>query len=245
MLSSRAAILTGQYNAINGVTSLGGKLSKDKQYLAHGFKNAGYQTAVIGKWHLGTLPLAFDYFKVLHSQGSYFNPVFYVSDGTGKTIVDKKKTIKNGVQMRGHSSDCITDSGLTWLENRDKNKPFFLKLHFKAPHGPFDYAPRYENYTVEIPEPHNLFDFKSRLHRFKRIDNNLIKFIGSSVGNRNVYRSYKAKGINTKTKGKAYTKAAYQHYLKKYLRCSRYSDNVAQVNYQKKGIYNNTVIIYS
>ena len=129
---SRATILTGQYSSINGVTGLGGKLPEENQYLPLELREAGYETAVIGKWHLGTMPLAFDYFKVMHSQGHYFNPIF---SEKGKPLqefqLNKGKTEKGSIRIEGHSSDVIADSGIDWLETRDNSKPFFLKLHFK------------------------------------------------------------------------------------------------------------------
>lgn len=124
---SRATIITGQYSSINGVTGLGGKLPEEKQYLPIALKKAGYETAVIGKWHLGTLPLAFDYYNILHSQGHYFDPIF---SEIGKPIKDfkyGKKTEKGTQQIKGHSSDVIADSGIEWLTNREKTRPFFLK----------------------------------------------------------------------------------------------------------------------
>ena len=74
---SRASILTGQYSHINGVRSLGGKVAEENQTLPLEIRKAGYQTAAIGKWHLGIQPLAFDYYKVLHGQGKYHNPEFF------------------------------------------------------------------------------------------------------------------------------------------------------------------------
>jgi len=160
---SRATILTGQYSSINGVTGLGGKLPVEKQYLPIELKKVGYETAVIGKWHLGTMPLAFDYYKVMHSQGHYFDPIFTEKGESVKEFKYGKKTEKGTIQIEGHSTDVIADSGLEWLKNRDNSKPFFLKLHFKAPHGPFDNAPRYDDYLadVEIPEPDNYRDRKN------------------------------------------------------------------------------------
>ena len=76
---SRASIMTGQYSSINGCPTLGGSLPPERQYLANEMKAAGYQTAVIGKWHLKARPAAFDYFKVLPGQGRYFDPVFFES----------------------------------------------------------------------------------------------------------------------------------------------------------------------
>ena len=100
------------------------------------------------KWHLRDLPTAFDYYKVLPGQGKYFKPEFF------------EKGKKNKFTMEGHSTDCIMDSALYWFKNiRSKESPFFLKLHFKAPHDYFEYAPRYESYLsdVAMPEPLSLW----------------------------------------------------------------------------------------
>ncbi|MEM8913019.1 MAG: sulfatase-like hydrolase/transferase, partial [Planctomycetota bacterium] len=81
---SRAAIMTGQYAHLNGVLTLSGRLPHDRQFLAHEMSSAGYQTAVIGKWHLKERPSAFDYYKVLPGQGKYFDPEFFESGVEGK-----------------------------------------------------------------------------------------------------------------------------------------------------------------
>ena len=253
---SRATILTGQYSSINGITTLGGKLPKEKQYLPLEMKKAGYETAVIGKWHLGTLPLAFDYYKVLHSQGHYFDPIF---TEIGKPIKEfkynkKKKEEKGTIQIKGHSTDIIADSGLEWLKNRNNSKPFFLKLHFKAPHGPFDNAPRYDKYLedVNIPEPDNYRDRKNNGSIATRgYNDELINRIGSSVGKRNILRnntSYISKESRNKLTDEEIKTESYQTYLKKYLRCVKgVDDNVKRVvDYLKaEGLYDNTVIIYT
>lgn len=75
---SRATIITGQYSHTNGVTTLNGSIEPERQTLAHEMKAAGYETAMIGKWHLKKEPAAFDYYCVLPGQGSYFNPTFRV-----------------------------------------------------------------------------------------------------------------------------------------------------------------------
>ncbi|TLX71807.1 sulfatase [Labilibacter sediminis] len=238
---SRASILTGQYSAVNGVTSLGGKVAKENQHLPNYLSEAGYQTAVIGKWHLSTQPLAFDYFKVLQSQGKYFNPDF--------EVIGRDKN--NLVQEEGHSSDVITNEVIDWLKNRNKTKPFFVKHHFKAPHGPFDNAPRYDTYLadVEIPEPASLFEEGNHGSLATKGHNGELKpYIGSSVSGRarrSCARNYlKKSDLN----GDAATKEAYQIYLKKYLRCIKgVDDNIKRViDYLKEeGIYDNTIIIYT
>ena len=75
---SRASIMTGQYSQTNGVLDLGGRIDEKQQYLPKELKKAGYQTAMIGKWHLKAEPAAFDYYKVLPGQGKYYNPVFRI-----------------------------------------------------------------------------------------------------------------------------------------------------------------------
>ena len=121
---SRACVITGQYPHINGAYDLGGRIAPENQSLAIAFCDAGYQTAMIGKWHLKLEP-NFDYYKVLPGQGKYFDPAFR-EKGQGDWP-------NNLVEMEGHSSDCITDSTLAWLKNRDPRKPFFLMHHYKAP----------------------------------------------------------------------------------------------------------------
>jgi N-acetylglucosamine-6-sulfatase len=240
---SRACIMTGQYSHVNGAYTLGGRLAPQQQYLAIEMRGAGYQTAMIGKWHLKEEP-NFDYYKVLPGQGSYHDPTF------------KEKTAgawpKNVVQMEGHSSDCITDSTINWLEERDADKPFFLMHHYKAPHDMFDNAARYEPYLaqVDVPEPESLWkqpDFGS----IATLGHNgeCATFIGTSIGPRHAFRNYtrnwaKEPGL-TADEAK---RQCYQTYLKKYLRCVKgIDDNLGRLfAYMKQeGIFDNTVILYT
>ena len=250
---SRACIMTGQYSAVNGVTDLNGALKPENQYLAIEMKQAGYDTAVIGKWHLKERPEAFDYFKVLPGQGSYMNPTF-VEKGATNIVTGKKGTLKGVVKMNGHSSDCIADSALNWLETiRDPEKPFFLKFHFKAPHDMFQPAPRYNDYLkdIEIPYPDSLFDNENNGSIATRGANDeLLHKIGTSVGRRHP-RNYVIKrwvpNADSLSDLEA-KKQAYQGYMKDYLRCVKgVDDNLKRViDYLKeKGLYDNTVIIYT
>ncbi|WP_281614748.1 sulfatase [Flammeovirga sp. SubArs3] len=242
---SRATILTGQYSQTNGVLDLSGKLSPENQYLPQEMRKAGYETAMIGKWHLVEEPAAFDYYKVLPVQGKYLNPVFRERG--------HKQWPKNTSKYKGHSSDRITDISLEWLRNReDKSKPFFLMHHFKAPHDFFEYAPRYEEYLkdVEIPEPKSLYDNKNNGSiATKGKDNALIHKIGSSISQRNTGRDMgKDLKIDQSLTGNAYTHASYQEYLKRYLRCVKgVDDNIKRLlNYlETTGELENTIIVYT
>lgn len=267
---SRAAIMTGQGAALNGVITLREKLPAEKQYLSLEMKKAGYQTAVIGKWHLKERPSTFDYFKVLPGQGLFFDPVFFESGVTNKVEIKRRKFDGNGqafmstqsygpdaVRMTGHSSDCITDSALEWFrEKRDPKKPFFLKLHFKAPHDMFEYAPRYESYLADthIPEPDNMRDRNNHGSIATRgFNKELAPYIGTSIGRRNLRRNYTksgawAKDLDQSKNDEEIMGDAYQGYLKAYLRCVKgVDDNLKRVvDYLKaEGLYDNTVIIYT
>jgi len=237
----RAAVMTGQYNHVNGAYDLGGNLPPERHMMAMEFRKAGYQTAMIGKWHLKMEP-NFDYYKVLPGQGSYHNPEFYVSGG------EKWKTT---VKMEGHSSDCIAKSGIEWLEHRDAKKPFFLMLHFKAPHDMFDYAKRYEDYLadVAIPEPESLWK-QPQFGSIATLGNNreLVNHIGTSVSPRNLRRNYAKNWGGKEGSFEEKTRRSYNTYLKKYLRCVKgIDDNLAKVFafLKKKGLYDNTLIVYT
>ncbi|MEO0341764.1 MAG: sulfatase-like hydrolase/transferase, partial [Bacteroidota bacterium] len=106
---SRASIMTGQYPQTNGVLDLDGHLVEEKQYLPQEMKKLGYQTAIIGKWHLKEAPEAFDYYNVLPVQGKYFDPILYTREaGDTSQVIDFHGGIQrevNTTQYKGHSSD--------------------------------------------------------------------------------------------------------------------------------------------
>ena len=135
---SRASILTGQYSHVNGVYNLPDALDPDSLNVSKILQKNGYQTSLIGKWHLKKEPSGFDYYKVLPGQGLYNDPYF-------KTKENWKDGYQGGVREKGFSSDIIGDSSIEWLKKIDRNKPFFMMTHFKATHEPFDYPERYES----------------------------------------------------------------------------------------------------
>lgn len=254
---SRACVITGQYDHINGVFDLGGTITPEKQMLPIQMRKAGYQTAIIGKWHLKAEP-NFDYYKVLPGQGKYFNTEFRVQGD--------KPWPKNVVTHDGqHSSDAITDSALEWFkEERDPDKPFFVCHQYKAPHDYFESAPRYDSYLadVDIPEPATLWDLPDTWGSLatRGANDELIPHIGTSIGRRNPRRSY-ARDLPLKFKSEFHwdynnpklsdydiKRLAYQAYLKKYLRCVKgVDDNLKRLfDYMKEaGVYENTLIIYT
>ena len=117
---SRAVILTGKYNHLNGLIDNAVEFDGSQQTVAKLLQQAGYQTAMIGKWHLKSDPTGFDYWNVFPGQGAYENPALI-------ELGERKK-------HTGYASDIVTDIALDWLRGRPAEKPFFLMLHHKAPH---------------------------------------------------------------------------------------------------------------
>ncbi|QZE14053.1 sulfatase [Halosquirtibacter laminarini] len=253
---SRACIMTGQYSQTNGVLDLAGKLPIKRQYLAQEMHQLGYETAVVGKWHLHQAPEAFDYYNVFYNQGSYFDPVLYEKNNYKKTQIKKnrhKVDSIRGHQYNGHSSDIVTNISLEWLENkRDPNKPFFLMHHFKAPHDMFEFNPKYNNYleNTVIPEPASMYYQANHGSIATRgINDSLIDIIGSSVGRRNIVRNMgQHMDIDKSLSDIEYKHEAYQEYLKRYLRCVKgVDDNVKRIfDYlEKHDLMEKTIIIYT
>lgn len=145
---SRATILTGKHSHKNGFMRNTGKGMDQSQWtVAKALQKSGYDTAIIGKWHLKTTPQGFNHFEILPGQGNYYNPVFIQMDGSQK-------------RFDGYVTDLTTDKSLAWLESRDASKPFFLMCQHKAPHRTFSPPLRHLDLfkDVEIPEPPTLFD---------------------------------------------------------------------------------------
>ena len=255
---SRACVLTGQYNHINGSFDLSGRVDPGKQMLAIQMGKAGYHTAMIGKWHLKAEPADFDYYCVLPGQGKYHNPEF--------RIRGDKPWGKNTIKFDGkHSTDAITDLTLDWLKaGWDQDKPFFLMHHYKAPQDYFENAERYESYLadVDIPEPETLWKRDANFGSIatRGADDELIPHIGTSIGSRNPRRSYLRdlpkmyprefpKKYDPKNfSDKENTKLAYNAYLKKFLRCVKgIDDNLGRLfgHLEKTGQLDNTLIIYT
>ncbi len=145
---SRACILTGKHSHLNGFLRNGDRFDGEQTTFPKILSNAGYHTAMIGKWHLGTNPTGFDYWEILPGQGSYYNPDFIQMDGSRK-------------RYQGYCTDQITDLAINWMEEqKDSDKPFLLMCQHKAPHRNWSPHPRhFGKYPMgTIPEPDSLFD---------------------------------------------------------------------------------------
>jgi len=252
---SRAAILTGQYSHTNGVKTLDQPLDRKKDNMAKQLQSAGYQTAIVGKWHLKTQPSGFDYYNVLPNQGDYFQPKL-------KEIGKKWKNGNQGGEVYpGYVTDVITDESIKWLDKRDEDKPFMLMIHHKAPHGLWEPAKRHENFLadVHIPEPKSLYNReKHGPTDAVIIDGKAGQQFGSSVSRRMEGRGLVTRMMDEnwptgKLEVDSYdwntvVSAAYQKYLKEYLRTIvAIDENVGRVlNYlDENGLTEDTIVIYT
>lgn len=266
---SRAVIQTGKHSHINGV--LDNRLSFDSAQVTFPklLRAGGYQTAMIGKWHLKSEPVGFDYWKVLPGQGQYYNPDFRTPDGTER--------------IEGYATDIVTDVSLEWLENgRDKGKPFMLMLQHKAPHRPWyagpDHLTMYED--VEFPEPETLFDDYSNrasgaAQQEMEIDRHMalawdLKIVPetpedslaeqrffNTIGRftpeqrkawDEVYGPINGEFKKANLHGEELVRWKYQRYLRDYLKCiASLDDNIGRVlDYlDDSGLAENTIVIYS
>jgi arylsulfatase A-like enzyme len=229
---SRASILTGTYNHVNGVKTLSDRLDGRQLTVSKLLRQNGYQTAIIGKWHLGhggeSDPTGFDFWSVLPGQGDYHNPAFI--------------EMGERISVSGYATDIITDKSIDWIAGRDKDKPFFLMCHHKAPHRPWipdeKHAHMYED--IDIPEPETFNDdYTNRASAAAaaemRIDRDLLK------------KDLKMDPPEH-LEGAALKSWKYQRYIKDYLRCiASVDDNVGRLlDYlDEEGLADDTIVIYT
>ncbi len=227
---SRAAILTGKYNHLNGVKSLRDHFDGRQMSFPKLLQANGYQTAIIGKWHLGhggnADPTGFDYWSVVPGQGEYHNPVFIEADGP--------RTIP------GYVTDITTDLSMDWMSARDKDRPFMLMCHHKAPHRPWEPAAKYANLydDRDIPEPETFYDdYETRSEAAKvarmRIDRDMDDYEGQIPPGLTPLEEKKWK---------------YQRYMKDYLRCvASIDESVGRLlDYlETENLADNTIVVYT
>lgn len=248
---SRACILTGKYSHKNGFYQNGDKFDGAQATFPKLLQSAGYQTAMIGKWHLETDPTGFDYWNILPGQGLYYNP----------PMIDNGKRVTH----TGYVTDIIGDITLEWLKKRDKRKPFMLFCQHKAPHREWAPAIRHLNKydDVTIPEPETLFDdYAGRGKPAHTQDMTIAKTMTDTDLKFKFPRNLNAEQLaawkaaydaeneafrKANPQGKDLVRWRYQRYIKDYLRCiDAVDENVGRVleYLDAEGLKDNTIVVY-
>jgi len=244
---SRATLLTGLHSHMNGKINNQIPFNHDQQQFQKILQQNGYQTVMIGKIHIDGKMQGFDHWEVLPGQGDYYDPTFITDAGKHK--------------ITGYVTDIITDKSLDWLKNkRDKEKPFMLMIHHKAPHRWWIPAERHMSKYEDavFPEPHNLFDdYATRTTAAREQDMSIEKTMtlhkdlklgdnyGGPVG---MYDKRKVWFEENKPTGKDLVRWKYQAYMQDILSCTwGVDENVGRVlDYlEENGLAENTVICYS
>jgi len=250
---SRATVLTGQFGHLNGVPTNRDTLHSTTLTFPKLLREVGYQTAIVGKWHLKVRPEGFDHFEVLRGQGLYYNPVLFTED--------------DSVAYEGYTTDVITDRALAWLrDGRDPDRPFLLMYQHKAPHR--EWAPGPEQLDLftegDLPEPATLFDdWAGRTSAARTQEMTIardmtdrdLKLVpppnltteqlatwNAAYGPRN--EAFDAAGLE----GDDLVRWKYQRYIKDYLRAiASVDDNLGRVlDYlDAEGLAENTVVVYT
>jgi len=250
---ARATVLTGKHSHANGVMDNGDSFDGAQTTFPKLLRGAGYETALIGKWHLKSDPTGFDHWEVLHGQGPYYNP--------------KLKTPNGDQQHVGYTTDLLTDRALAWLEHeRDDAKPFLLMLQHKAPHRNWQPGPAHlgDLAGVDVPEPVDLFDdYSGRTaaareqemtvaHHLSRHDLKLDPQSGFTPEQQarwdEAYSAENAAFESAGLEGVDLVRWMYQRYIKDYLRCIQsVDDNVGRVlrYLDESGLSGDTLVVYS
>lgn len=272
---SRACLMTGLYSHQNGQRQLNDGIDTTKTFVSELLQQAGYETALVGKWHMRCEPKGFDFYHVLDGQGQYYNPMFKSRESNGKYIREE-----------GYATTLINDHAIEFLEKRKENKPFCLLVHHKAPHRNWmpetKYLDLYEE--VEFPKPETFFDdYKTRCSaaftQAMTIDKEMElvadlkvnelkdtppynnKPFGGGLTNElermtpeqrttweNAYGPKNKQLLGQNLKGEELMNWKFQRYMKDYLRCIKsVDDEVGRLTayLEKERLLENTIIIYT
>ena len=232
---SRASIISGQYSHVTGALNLGCELKPNAPSYIRELTNSGYETCVVGKWHMKQFPRGTSDYAVTVGQGSYFNPTLHRPNGKRE-------------KYQGYYADRYTDWALKWLKQRDKTKPFYLSLHFKGPHEYFDYPERWAKLHegVKLPEPPSLHEDITKTSPLLKGKHFSVMY--DEEGPKSFYLVYEDL-IGKQTDDPAERRSlAYQHLIHKYIRCvAAIDDNVKRVidQLRAEGTLDNTLVIYT
>ncbi len=245
---SRASILTGAYSHVNGLYTLSDTLDPKQDNIAKRMREGGYQTALVGKWHLVTQPQGFDFYSVFHDQGEYRDPTFIDS-------AEPWPGNRNfGERTRGFSTDIVTEKAIRWMKEADKDRPFLMCCHFKATHEPWDFPERMRHLYdgVVFPEPGNLFDWgpetNGRTFSGQPLEELARRWEVASRDPDQWWCRYPELPFTTRGMHRSAARgAAYQKLVRDYLRCgATIDDNIGRLlkALDDMGIADNTIVAY-
>lgn len=267
---SRACMLTGKHSHVNGFATNNDRFDGSQQTMPKLMQKAGYQTAMIGKWHLTSQPTGFDYWDILPDQGQYYQPDFISVNGKYK--------------VKGYATDLITDKSINWLEHRKKDQPFLLFVHHKAPHR--NWLPRvqdlsaYEDRTFPVPanfydtyenrlaasssemsierDMHFMYDLKvpnpyAKIREQMFAENDTTSHFGRMSADEKLvfahfYDSISNDLIKRNLKGKELAEWKYQRYVRDYLKTTKAVDeNIGRLMQylEENNLLENTLIVYT
>lgn len=244
---SRASILTGTYSHINGLYTLIDSLSTSQDNIVKRLHAGGYQTALIGKWHLKSQPQGFDYYSVFYDQGEYRDPTFINS-------TDPWPGRRNfGERSHGFSTDLVTQRAIKWMKNADATRPFIMCCHFKATHEPWDFPERMRHIYdgITFPEPDNMYDWNrdnGRTFQGQLLEELARRWEVASADPDRWWCRYpelpfSSSGLNRES----LRSKAYQKLVRDYLRCgATIDDNIGKLlkTLDDLGISDNTIVVY-
>ena len=271
---SRACLMTGLYSHQNGQRTLGKGIDTTVTFVSELLRQGGYQTAMIGKWHMQCEPKGFDYFYVLRGQGEYYTPTFKSHESNGQYLPED-----------GYVTNRITAHAIDFLENRDPDKPFCLYVHHKAPHRNWmpdvKYLDLYEDVDFPLPETFHddysgkgeaakvqrmtidqdmsiIYDLKVREldveptrsgHLKAGLEHGLARLDSASMARwEEAYGPRNKAFIESGLEGEELLNWKFQRYIRDYLRCIRsIDDSVGEIleYLDSHGLADNTIVVYT
>jgi|TARA_B100001971_G_C18258904_1_gene584785 arylsulfatase A-like enzyme len=264
---SRATILTAKFSHLNGQKDNHAIFDGNQQTFPKLLQTSGYNTAMIGKWHLKSDPTGFDYWAIFPGQGYYYNPDI--------------NTMGDTTQIQGYATDLVTDLAIRWLQKKwDKSKPFFMFYSHKAPHRNWMPALRHLDKLQDrvFLEPSAFWDkYDTRLaadSQLMHLQNHFLTAYDSKITTVNVskrdsalwklayddrltpsekaawdlaYKDERLEYIQGLQSGKSKQWLNYQRYMRDYLRCVMAVDeNVGRMleYLDNNGLTEHTVVVY-